>query len=165
MGTLALAVGIWFYSWLHPVHVSLLNIDLDLKTGKIEIVFKFFADDFNRIILNKYNVDLDLTDKVDPGDKIEVIHKYLDESFRFSINGTEIDKWEYTGNQIDETSIWLYFSNLWPDKIQKISITDGVMMDLYEDQTNLVIVNWSDQQNGYRLDNKNREISFILESE
>jgi hypothetical protein len=49
--------------------------------------------------------------------------------------------------------------------MQKISITDGVMMDLYEDQTNLVIVNWSDQQNGYRLNNKNREISFILESE
>jgi len=38
-----------------------------------------------------------------------------------------------------------------------------IMMDFYEDQTNLVIVNWSDEQNGYRLNNKNREISFILE--
>jgi len=39
-GKLIIAVWIILYSWLHPVHVSLLNIDLDAKTGKIEIAFK-----------------------------------------------------------------------------------------------------------------------------
>jgi hypothetical protein len=163
MGKLAIAVGILFYSWLHPVHVSLLNVDLDQKTGKIEIVFKFFADDFERIILSKYDVDLDITGKTDPGEKVDAINKYIDESFELSINGTKVDEWEYTGNQIDEGSIWLYYSNQWSGEMQKISIKDGTMMDLYEDQTNLVIVTWLDKQNGYRLNNKNQEISFILE--
>ena len=163
MSTLAVAVWILFFSWMHPVHVSLLNVDLDQKTGKIEIVFKFYSDDFERIIFNKYAIDLDITDKVDPGEKIDAINKYIDESFELSINGMKIDKWEYTGNQINEGAIWLYYTNLWPGEMQKISITNGVMMDLYEDQTNLVIVNWFDQQNGYRLNNKNREITFILE--
>jgi hypothetical protein len=163
MSTLVVAVWILFFSWMHPVHVSLLNVDLDQKTGKIEIVFKFYSDDFERIIFNKYAIDLDITDKVDPGEKIDAINKYIDESFQLSINGMKIDKWEYTGNQINEGAIWLYYTYLWPGEMQKISITDGVMMDLFEDQTNLVIVNWFDQQNGYRLNNKNREITFILE--
>jgi hypothetical protein len=163
MSTLAVAVWILFFSWMHPVHVSLLNVDLDQKTGKIEIVFKFYSDDFERIIFNKYAIDLDITDKVDPGEKIDVVHKYIGESCQISINGTKIEHWEYTGNQINEGAIWLYYSYLWPGKFQKISITNGVMMDLFEDQTNLVIVNWFDQQNGYRLNNKNREITFILE--
>lgn len=163
MGTLVLAIGIFFYSWLHPVHVSLLNVDLDPKTGKIEIVFKFYSDDFERVILNKYNIDLDIINQVDPGEKIDAIHKYIGESCQISINGTKIDHWEYTGNQINEGAIWLYYQSLWPEKMQTISITDGAMMDLYEDQTNLVIVTCLNKQNGYHLDNKNREISFILE--
>jgi hypothetical protein len=163
MGTLVLAVVILFYSWLHPVHVSLLNVDLDPETGKIEIVFKLFSDDFERIILHKYDVDLDITRQIDPGEKADAIHKYINESFELIINGTKIENWEYTGSQINEEAIWLYYKNLWPGKIQMVSITDGIMMDLYEDQTNLVIVTWFDKQNGYRLDNKNRNFSFICE--
>ena len=163
MGTMVLAVVITLCSWLHPVHVSLLNVDLDPESGKIEIVFKLFSDDFERIILQKYNVDLDLTSKVDPGEKADAIQKYIDESFELRINGTKIDEWEYVGNQINEEAIWLYYKNLWPGKIEKVSITNEAMMDLYEDQTNLVIVTCRDKQNGYHLDNKNRDISFIIE--
>ena len=163
MGRMALAVVMTLYSWMHPVHVSLLNVDLDPESGKIEIVFKLFSDDFERIILQKYNVDLDLTSKVDPGEKADAIHKYIYESFELRINGTKIDEWEYVGNQINEEAIWLYYKNVWPGKIEKVSITNEAMMDLYEDQTNLVIVTWRDKQNGYHLDNKNRDISFIIE--
>lgn len=163
MGKLALAVGMVLYSWLHPVHVSLLNVDLDPKTGKIEIAFRIFSDDFENVILNKYSVDLDISSKVEPGDKIDAIHKYIDESFELRINDTQIDKWEYAGNQIDEEAIWLYYTNKYHGKIKKVSILNEVLIDLYEDQTNLVIVSWFDKQNGYRLNNKNREISFILE--
>jgi hypothetical protein len=148
---------------LHPVHVSLLNVDLDPDTGKIEIVFKLFSDDFERIILHKYNVALEITSKIDPGEKTYAIHKYINESFELSINGTKIDQWEYKGNQINDEAIWLYYKNLWSGKIQEVSIINEVMMDLYEDQTNLVIVSWRDKQNGYHLNNKNREISFMIE--
>jgi hypothetical protein len=163
MGTMALAVVITLCSWLHPVHVSLLNVDLDPETGKIEVVFKLFSDDFEKIVLHKYNVDLDLASKLDPGEKADAINKYIYESFELRINGTKIDNWEYTGNQISEDAIWLYYKNLWPGKIEKVSITDAALMDLYEDQTNLVIVSCHDKQNGYHLDNKNRDISFIIE--
>lgn len=163
MRTFAFAVLMILHSWLHPVHVSLLTVDLDPESGKIEIVFKLFSDDFESIILHKYNVDLDLTSNVDPGEKTDVIHKYINESFELYINGTKIDNWEYTGSQINEEAIWLYYQNLWPGEIDSVLIANEIMMDLYEDQTNLVIVTWFDKQNGYHLDNKNREISFILE--
>lgn len=163
MFKLALSIGILLLSWLHPVHISLLNVDLDRETGKIEIAFKLYSDDLENVILNKYDIDLDITNKDDPGKNIDMIHKYIHESFELSINGTKVDEWEYAGDQSDEEAIWLYYSKLWPGQMQKISIANEVLMDLYEDQTNLVIITWADKQNGYRLNNKNREISFILE--
>jgi hypothetical protein len=163
MGTMVLAVMMMLFSLLHPVHVSLLNIDLNPETGKIEIVFKLFSDDFERIIMNKYNVDLDITSKVDPGEKTEFINKYIYEAFELRINGIKIDNWEYTGNQMNEEAIWLYYKNLWPGEMKEITVINSVMMDLYEDQTNMVIVSWPGKQNGYCLNNKEREITLIIQ--
>ena len=163
MGTIVLAVVMTFYSWLHPVHVSLLNVDLNPETGKIEIVFKLFSDDIERLIMSKYNVELDITGKVDPGEKIEFINSYIDESFELRINGTKIDHWKYAGNQINEEAIWLYYNNMWTGKMNEVSITNTVLMDFFEDQTNMVIVGWSGKQNGYSLNNKKRDITLILQ--
>jgi len=162
MGQILLALVIGLYSLLHPVHVSLLSVDLDPETGKIEIVFKLFSDDFERIILNNYNVDLDITSKVDPGEKVDAINKYIAESFEMRINGIKIDDWEYTGNQMNDEAIWLYYKNMWPGKMQEVSITNEIMMDFHEDQTNMVIISWSDTQNGYSLNNKKRDITLVL---
>ena len=70
MGTLILTVFFILLPFLHPVHVSLLNIDIEPDTRDIQVVFKLFSDDFENIILQKYNVQLDITHKVDPGEKI-----------------------------------------------------------------------------------------------
>jgi hypothetical protein len=163
MGTTVLAAVMALYSWLHPVHVSLLNIDLNPETGNIEIVFKLFSDDFQRLIMNKYNVSLDLTGRVDPGDKAQFIHKYIAESFEMMINGTKIDTLEYTGNQMNEEATWLYYKSTFPEKMKEVTIIDSVMMDLFEDQTNMVIVSWPGTQNGYSLNNKNHDITLIIQ--
>lgn len=162
MGTMVFTV-LMFCSWFHPVHVSLLNVDLDLQTGKIEIVFKFDKNDFETIIMHKYNVSLDLKNKDNLTSNFESALNYIDDSFKMGINGTIIEQWEYTGNEVSEESIWLYYRKLYPEKIRDISITNAVLMDLYEDQTNLVILTWSGKQNGYQLDNKKRNISLVIE--
>ncbi len=162
MGTTALTIVMMMFSWLHPVHVSLLNIDLYPETGSIEIVFKFYSDDFERLIMNKYNVDLDITSKVDPGEKTEFINRYINESFELRINDTKVGTWEYTGNQMNEEAIWLYYKNSWQGNMKEVTVINSVMMDLYEDQTNMVIVSLPGKQNGYCLNNKEREITLLI---
>jgi len=162
MGTLIFTVFLSLFSYLHPVHVSLLNIDMEPDTGYIRMIFKFFSDDFERIILQKYSVQLNITQKVDPGEKIETVNRYIDESFEMMINGINIHNWEYTGNEMDELAIWLSYQYKYPGKIESVSLTNEVMMDLFDDQTNLVIITCGDKQSGYRLNNKKRNITFNL---
>jgi hypothetical protein len=163
MGTMLSAIVMTLFIWLHPVHVSLLSIDLYPDSGKIEIVFKLFSDDLERLIMTRYNVDLDITSKVDPGEKAETINKYIDESFELKINGTKIDNWEYTGNQINEEAIWLYYKNSYQEKMKEVAVTDAVLMDFFEDQTNMVIVSWPGKQNGYCLNNNEHEITLLIQ--
>ena len=153
----------WILSWLHPVHVSLLNVDLYTGSGDISLTFKFFSDDFQHIILQRYGTDLDIVNQTDPGDQIGTINKYLEKTFSLEINGTRIAAWEYDKNEMDHQAIWLFYKGKFEDKLQTVSVRYESMMDLYEDQTNLVIVTYDDIQNGYRLDNKNREISIEIQ--
>ncbi|KPK84327.1 MAG: hypothetical protein AMS27_10260 [Bacteroides sp. SM23_62_1] len=163
MGTLILTVFLTLFSFLHPVHVSLLNIDIEPDTGNIEIVFKLFSDDFERIILQKYNVQLNITQQVDPGVKIRDVNRYIEESFEMMINDNKIGDWKFVRNDLDDLSIWLYYENKYQGEIESISLKDEVMMDLFDDQTNLVIITYGEKQNGYRLNYRNRSITIRLD--
>jgi hypothetical protein len=163
MGTLILTVFLTLFSFLHPVHVSLLNIDIEPVTGDIQVVFKLFSDDFERIILQKYDVQLAITQKVDPGEKIEAVNRYIEESFEMMINGNRISDWKFVRNDLDDLAIWLHYESKYQDDIESISLKDEVMMDLFDDQTNLVIVTYGDKQNGYRLNNKKTSVIINID--
>jgi len=150
-------------SWLHPVHVSLLNVDLDTGNGDISITFKFFSDDFENIIFQRYGTELDIVNQTDPGKKIEAVNNYLEETFVLEINGTRIAALEYDKNEMNHEAIWLFYRGKYEGKMKTGRVRYESMMDLFDDQTNLVIVTFNDVQNGYRLNNKNREISFKIQ--
>jgi hypothetical protein len=143
----------------HPVHVSLSNIDIFPDTGEITVSIKLFADDFQSIVNQKYNTKLQLFEGVEPGKDIFFINRYIDSSFVLTINGKEIAGLGYLRNQMNEGAIWLFYQHASGEKIESLSVSNCLMCDLYQDQTNLVIITVGDKQNGYRLNNKNREIS------
>ncbi len=149
-------------SWLHPVHVSLLNVDLNTNSGDISVAFKFFSDDFETIIFQRYGTQLDIKNQTDPGDKIQSINKYLNETFKLEINGTRIEGWKYDRTEMNQQAIWLFYNAGYNGKLKSVNVTYESMMDLFEDQTNLVIVAYDEVQNGYRLNNKNRNISINI---
>jgi hypothetical protein len=151
-------------SWLHPVHVSITNLDLDPVRGKVELSVKIFADDFQDLILNKYGVQLNIVEEEDPGDRITAVNQYMQEALRLVFNGNETAHLEFVSSKLNEGAIWLFYRVEYPGKIKKVDIVNRVMLEKFTDQTNLMIVTYHDKQNGYRLDNKNTELSFNIKN-
>ena len=159
LGILLVLLVSGFY---HPVHVSVSTVDMDLKTGKINLSIKLFSDDFETIVNHKYNTDLALSRQVDPGDDIKYINEYIKSAFSMAINGEDIDELDFERQEMNEQAIWLFYTYVYEKKIQTVHIVNLLMNDLYQDQTNLVIVCYQDQQKGYRLNNKNTEIALRI---
>ena len=149
-------------SWLHPVHVSVTNIDLDPVRGKVELTVKIFADDFQDLILHKYGVQLNIVKQEDPGEKIGAVNKYMQEALQLVFNGTEIAELQFIELKLNEEAIWLFYRYEYPGRIRKVDIRNQVMLEKFKDQTNLMIVTYYDKQNGYRLDNKTIDLSFNI---
>jgi len=159
LGLLFLLLLSGFY---HPVHLSVSTMDMDIQTGTIAVSIKLFSDDFETIVNHNYNTQLALSEQVDPGEDIKYINRYIHSAFRLAINGEEVDELRFLNHQMNEEAIWLFYEYVYEKKIRTIGIVNSLMNDLYPDQTNLVIVSYQDQQNGYRLNNKNTEISFRI---
>jgi hypothetical protein len=149
-------------SWFHPVHVSVTNIDLDPGRGMVELSVKIFADDFQDLILHKYGVQLNIVNQEDPGEKISAINRYVNEALQLVFNGKETADLEYIESKLNEEAIWLFYRYEHPRRIRRVDIRNRVMLEKFQDQTNLMIVSYNDIQNGYKLDNKTSDLSFNI---
>ena len=149
-------------AWLHPVHVSVTNLDLDPVRGKVELSVKIFADDFQDLILHKYGVQLNIIEEEDPGDKIAAVNEYMQEALQLVFNGNETADLQFVDAKLNEEAIWLFYKYEHQNKIRKVDIVNRVMLEKFRDQTNLMIVTYNNKQNGYRLDNKTTDLSFNI---
>ena len=159
VGIVLLVLGSSMY---HPIHVSVTNIDLDPDKGKMEISVKLFSDDFQDLIFQKYSVQLQLVDRVKPDDSIEAVNRYLQEALQLEMNGKDLAEPGFVESELNEEATWLFYTYDYGKKIRKVRIRNSLMLEKFDDQTNLVIVSWDGKQNGYRLDNKNQEITFNI---
>ncbi len=157
-----LTVWLLCSSWLHPIHVSVSNVDLDPVGGKVELSVKIFADDFQDLILHKYGVQLNIVEQEGPGDKISAVNEYIEEALQLVFNGKETADLQFVEAALNEEAIWLFYSYEHPGKIRKVDIVNRIMLEKFSDQTNLMIITFNEKQNGYRLDNKTTELSFNI---
>lgn len=149
-------------SWYHPVHVSVTNLDLDPGRGTVNLSVKIFADDFQDLILHKYAVQLRITEQKSPEDQIETVNRYIREAIQLEINGKIVESLQFTQSELEAGALWLYYRYDKGNRIRKITIRNTLMLEKYQDQTNLLIVTWNNRQNGYRMNNKNTEMTFNI---
>jgi len=147
--------------FIHPVHISYTNIEYNDKTGKFEILFKFFIDDFKLILKNKYGEDLQLiSDNVDKS-YAEMINLYIFEHFKFIINNKDKTKssLKFIKRDLSEDAIWLYYNFKTKEKNNSFEVHNSFLNDLYMDQSNLLIFTYKGAQKDYKFNfSKTKEV-------
>ena len=149
-------------SWYHPIHVSITNIDLDPGRGTLDLSVKIYADDLQDLILHNYSVQLQITEQKTTEAQIEIVNRYIREAMQLEINGKESTGLEFVESRMNEEAIWLFYKYKHGSSIRKIRIRNTLMLESFDDQTNLMIVSYNNKQNGYRMDNKTTELTFNI---
>jgi hypothetical protein len=149
-------------SWYHPIHVSVTNIDLDPGRGTVDLSVKIFSDDFQDLILHNYAVQLRITEQESPDKQIGTVNRYIWEALKLEINGKDAASMRFMETSMNEEAIWLHYRYEHGSRIRKMKIMNTIMLETFNDQTNLVIVTYDQKQNGYRLNNKNTELTLNI---
>lgn len=147
----------------HPVHISVVNMDME-EDGTLIFSVKLFIDDFQEILNKKNNTSLELNQKMD----IEHIEPYLTAYISENLQiGSEqkLQQKDYTFKKLElkEEEIWLYYKI--ETKIvenSSLNIQNSLMCDLYRDQTNLFIFSYRGKDTAFRFNFKKRSNIFEL---
>lgn len=144
---------------LHPIHVSVCNMELSDVENTISV--KLFKEDFSLALKNNYQVDIPM-EKADEKLNSQIISKYINSCLQIEMNKSKILKLEYKYSKINEDAIWIYFQTEKTNNATKLRIKNTLMLDLWDDQTNLLIINWKGREDGYRFNRREVEMEIDL---
>ena len=135
---------------LHPLHVSVTEIEMDHKDKRLEIMMRVFMDDLEVTLREKYKIpDLDV---LNPKGRTldQMMEEYLKIHFKISLdNKAQVMK--YLGHEQDGEAFIFYIE---VDKVKKwktIQIQNDIIMEIYDDQSNLIHVTSDETVRSLRL--------------
>lgn len=125
---------------LHPMHVSVTEIKYDEKDKELEVVSRIFIDDFEKTIQNKLQQpELDILEPKNGQTTDEMAEKYLADHIKISLDNKPF-KVEYLGHEREGEAFIFYFVVSKVKKWKTIQVLNDVIMETYDDQSNLVHV-------------------------
>ncbi len=148
----------------HPVHVSITNINFNSELNSVEISFQFFAEDLKNTVLYNTGTSIILNDKQEPDEEsIRAINKYVFSNFEIIINGENEINFGFQSLKKNEEYIWIYYeSEDITGMINNIVIQNTLMLDIYADQKNLLILDIDGVERGYTFNFSKNNIDVIL---
>ncbi len=131
----------------HPIHASITTVDLNAKTRSLEISCKIFADDLEEAIRKSTGVQLYIgsakENKTQTATKIE---EYLRNHFRIEADGKPLPRWTFVGRELEGDAVWCYLEVPNVPALKRLLLSNTVLTDVHDDQTNLVNVTINGQR-------------------
>lgn len=147
---------------LHPIHVSVTEIDYDQQRKALEITSHIFIDDLeNEIRKNLKEPFLDVTNPSKDRTTDELIINYLKKRFKIMVNGKETP-YNYLGHEVEAGAIYLYLEIEKVKKLNDISVYNSVLLDFFDDQVNLVHVKINGKIRSMKITPENRQDKLIF---
>ncbi|MDW7692870.1 DUF6702 family protein [Flammeovirgaceae bacterium SG7u.111] len=149
--SLLTVLSIFLASHLHPVHMSLTYVSYNEKTNAIEISHKIFIDDFETALAKYHGGNLHLTTKKENPDTESIMTSYLKKHFTIKINNKK-KKPGFVGKEYDIDAVWIYQEITDLKDIKNLEITNNVLQEMFEDQKNLIHIDYLEHKNSMMLE-------------
>lgn len=140
-----------FLLWFHPIHLSITEIDHNEKSKALQITSRIFIDDLELSIRKKLNdPELDLLEPGNGHTTDQLVKDYLAEMIKVKVDKKAV-KTNYIGHEIEGPAMICYIEIENIKKYTTLEVTNRVILETHDDQSNLVNVNYHDKVKSIRL--------------
>ena len=144
-------MAVLFYKWflliflqvgffdenVHPFHVSVTEINHNAKDKTLEISCKIFTDDFEDALSRKYKTKVDLVQPKDKPAMDKLVNGYI--NIHLAIKTDNKSRvMNYVGFEIENEAAYVYLQVNDIPAITKAEVTNSVLHDLFNDQTEII---------------------------
>jgi len=145
----------------HPIHVSVTEIEYDQPERELEIMIRIFIDDLENAVRrhrNEPSLDILNPDKITTE---KLISAYLEDHFSVALDNKR-QRIEYLGQEEEGQALICYVLVSVIRNWQTCEVTNTILQELYDDQSNIVHVTVNGKTKSRRLvrDNPKGLFSF-----
>lgn len=140
-----------FIHLLHPVHLSVTEIEYSEKDKALQITSRIFIDDLELSIRNKLKQpELDILDPRNGMTTDQLASDYLKEHFKIALDGKP-QKFNLLGHETEDFALIFYIEVPNVKKFKSLEVFNSVIMETHDDQSNLVHVTYKGPVKSVRL--------------
>ncbi len=150
---------IGYSALLHPLFVSVTEINHNSHDKTLEISCKSFTDDLEKAIEKSANIKLDLFNVKDKPAAEKAITDYIKKHLVLKVDGKPVQM-EFVGFERESEATWSYFQVNNVPSVKKIEISDNILFEASNDQINLLHVTVNGNRKSTKLDFPNSHASF-----
>ena len=144
-----------FKSGAHEFYLSVTEIEYNNEEQSLQIITRVFIDDFQNVLNERFDADIQLSQEAEEGAVTEHISKYLNQKLRLKIDGEELQL-NYLGKEYDADQLVLYIEVENVAAFDEIEVTNEILTDLFDDQKNVVHV---------KVNNKTKSLLLMRQQE
>ncbi len=145
---------------IHPIHLSTVEIVHNAADKNLEITCKIFRDDFETTLTKTNNkVRVDLTNEKKESDNNKLISNYINNHLVITLDGKPVTL-SFVGFEKEDVVIYSYLEVPNIVSVKKISITNSLMHDLFDDQIEIVHVIVNGNRKSTKLEYPAKQVDF-----
>lgn len=126
------------FTAVHKFYVSVTEIEYNEKAESLQIISRVFIDDFENLLKKRYDQNIQLGEKETVGVDSH-IKKYIEQKLQIEVNSRPVNM-SYLGKEYENDMVILYLEVINVYDFKTIKVKNTVLMDLYEEQKNLIHV-------------------------
>jgi hypothetical protein len=138
---------------LHKYYISLTKIDYVEEEKSVQITMRFFIDDIEKTLENRYEIELELATKQENKKANIYLERYIASKFEVIIN-QNVKLYKFLGKEYENDVVFFY-----------LEITDIEMINQISIQNRMLFEEFPDQENFVKIDINNFKKTFVLRKE
>jgi uncharacterized pyridoxamine 5'-phosphate oxidase family protein len=141
----------------HEFHISKCLIEYNEKEKAVQITMHLFIDDLEKALSEQGAEKLYICTEKEDENAEAYIYKYLQQRFKINLENEGKD-YTFIGKEISEdlVAVWCYMEIENIESIEKLSIKNDVLTEIFDDQKNIIQIVGPNKKRGYFLFDKNK---------
>lgn len=145
---------------LHPVYMSVTEIEHNVKEKTLEVSCKIFTDDFERTLRLSTNQKVDL---INPKDKLlmnKLVSDYITKHLLIGVDGSPVNL-NFIGYEQQEEGIISYFQAYHISSVKRMDITDNILYEYKDQQISLLHLTVNGIRRSTKMVNPEEKVTLV----
>ena len=148
---------------LHPIYVSVTEIEHNAKENTLEISCKIFTGDLEAILRKNNKIKVDLLAPTDKKAMDALVSNYIQQHLKITVNEKPV-KLSFVGYEQNEETIQSYFQVDEVRSIKSIEVQDNILYEYKSAQISIIHVIANGKRKSTKLNNPDYLYTFFTDS-